>query len=101
MNINPTASCVTGWTLAAMMGTAFYFTAAPIVPTKDECVTYRVATKAVTAFVLKPPEGEPKACPPAPKCEAPPKVEEPQAEPEKVEDKPRRRRHRRVRRYWR
>lgn len=95
---NPLVTAFLGAGLAA----AVTVSATPVPSMNEDCKTYRVRQKAVTAFVLKPP--------PAPipdpvvikeKCEAP-KVEESAVE----EPRPTRRHHHkrwrhRVRAYWR
>lgn len=72
-------------------------------PKHSDCQTYRVASKTVTAYVLKPPPAEVRyeACPQTTvKAEPVSETIETKAE-QPVEEKPRRhRRHHRVRRYW-
>jgi hypothetical protein len=73
---------------------------APIVPPKNDCSVYRVDSRAVTSYVLKPPPAEViyKACPQV--TEKVESVSEPEVA--KADDsKPRRHRRHRVRRYWR
>jgi len=76
-------------------------------PRSEACQTYKVATKSVVSYALKPPP----APPPDPiiikeKCPTPDNQKLSDEKPETIEqaeDKPRRhhRRHNRVRRYWR
>ena len=80
----------------------------PVPATLDNCKIYKVDTKAVTSYVLRPPpapEPEPRACPvlPTPKCESVKPDPVPEAEPEaKSDEEPsRHRRHHRGRRRWR
>ena len=83
------------------MGLIFFKIDAPI---KNECATYTVKTKAVTAYVLKPPYVAPEVI--HEKCPTPQitKTADDVSEPETTkadESKPRHRRHhRRYRRYW-
>ncbi len=83
----------------AFAGFGMAMVAAPSLEGKKDCNTFKVERKPVTAFVLKPPEGEKcepkiieKACPVAEK--------EPEVTP--VEEPTKRKyRKRRIRRYWR
>lgn len=85
--------------LLAGVAIAFYDVDMPI---EQRCQTYTVQTKAVTAYVLKPPYVAPEII--REKCPAPQviKADENVSEPgiTNIEDKPRHRRHRRHRRHW-
>lgn len=87
--------------VCAMVGFGLAMVVTPMPKGKGDCGVFKVNEKPVTAFVLKPPPAPPpekvivkEACPA-------PKVEEASPAQEKAEEKPRRKRHYRVRRYWR
>ena len=85
--------------LAALAGAVVTAAAIPSPANKHNCDIYRVAHPVETAFVLKPPPAEhvviKETCPA-------PEVKEAGVDPEKIEDQPRRRRWRHIkRRRWR
>jgi hypothetical protein len=95
-----------------ILGAGFLILAQPAPNTRETCEVYKVATHAATAYVLKPPPAEQIECPknPPAKCE---NVERIDISAERVDgieknrqvEEPRRhqhrRRHRRIRTYWR
>ncbi len=98
------------------IGASIAVLTAPIVPAKTDCSVYRVDSRAVTSYVLKPPPAEViyKACPQTTEkvCVSPKPENVTQGdltntsdtqvnEKPKNEHEPRRHRRHRVRRYWR
>ena len=92
--------------LSVCIGFALAMAAFPAPKTSDNCGVYKVNSRPVTAFVLKPPPAEPAACPVAPKCE--PQVTNSEnsvskTEASNVDERQSRRHHRRryrVKAYW-
>lgn len=78
------------------------FAVMPDPPTRNECVTYKIAQKTATAFVLKPPPPIEHVTVVKEACPMPQPAAEPVSETieTKAEEKPRHRRHRRHRRHW-
>ena len=95
--------------LSVCIGFALAMAAFPAPKTSDNCGVYKVNSRPVTAFVLKPPPSppaEPATCPVAPKCE--PQVTNSEdsvskTEASNVDERQSRRHHRRryrVKAYW-
>lgn len=104
MPTNPQVIVVATSALSAIIGFGLAIAVAPVPEVKNECNVYKVAPKSVTSFVLKPPPATPAVCPAVPKCEAQELKNQSEVvnEPETVKQEPKpRKRHRRIRRYWR
>ena len=92
-------------TASAIVGGCLALTTTPLPQPNRDCAVYKVASKAVTSYVLKPPPAPPaekivvkEAC----VTKAPESDTQPEStNTDETQKKPRHRRHHRVRRYWR
>lgn len=72
----------------------------PVPKEKADCSLYKVSSKVVTSYVLKPPPAEPLKCPVAQVTKCPEIVSSPNlTNANETQDRPRKRK--RIRRYWR
>lgn len=89
--------------MGTLVGVGLFVATSPMPVSKNSCETYLVSNKVATAYVLRPPPPEPAVCPKpqVTKCPDPVISEETaKAEDTQTEERKRRRKYRRIRRYW-